>query len=120
MHQNIVDKRALGIEHGRVLGLALASLPASFIESACIATREPRAAELNFSHVADVKESYAGADRHVLGGDSGVFDRHIPAVEVDHFGSEMPVVPIEERFCAKRGWRGNRGERTRQVPLREK
>jgi hypothetical protein len=52
--------------------------------------------------VADVKEPYGSADRHVLGRNAGVLDWHIPASEVDHFGAELAVDTIE-RCLAQSG-----------------
>ena len=53
------------------------------------------AAELDFAHVAHVEQAHAGAHGHVLGDQAaagaGVFHRHVPAAEVDHFGLEGAV-----------------------------
>ena len=91
VHQDVVDKGSLGIEHGRVLGLAHGQ-PGGVVHGEGLDRRQrARTAELDIAHVADVKESYAGADRHVLRGNAGVLDRHVPAAEIDHFGPESPV-----------------------------
>ena len=71
-------------------------------------SQRARAAELNIAHVADVKEPHAGADGHVLRGNAGVLDRHVPAAEIDHFGSELPVDTMERGF-AQSGGEGTRG-----------
>ena len=95
VHQDVVDKRSLGIEHGRVLRLADGELRRIVHGKGLDGRQRARAAELDVAHVADVKQPYSGADRHVLGGNAGVFDRHIPASEIDHFGAELPVDTIQ-------------------------
>ena len=44
-------------------------------------------AQLNLAHVAHVKDADARAHGDVLGNQAGVFDRHIPAAEIDHLGA---------------------------------
>ena len=38
------------------------------------------------------------AHGHVLVGDAGVFDRHVPAAELDHARAERPVPRVERRL----------------------
>src|SRR2546428_9604027 len=42
------------------------------------------AADFDLSHVADVEQSGALSDRQVLLGDARIFNRHLPAPELDH------------------------------------
>ena len=63
-----------------------------------------RTGESNVAHVADVKNAHAGAHRHVLGNDSAanrsrVFNRHIPAVEIDHLRAQGAVSGVERGFA---------------------
>ena len=103
VHQDVVDKRSLGIEHGRVLRLARGQLGGIVHGEGLDRRQRARTAELNIAHMADVKEPYAGADRHVLRGNAGVLDRHVPAAEIDHFGSESPVETMESGFAQSGG-----------------
>ena len=52
----------------------------------------------------DVEEPGARAHRHVLVGDAGVFDRHVPAAELDHAGAVRAVPRVERCLfqCAGR------------------
>ena len=43
----------------------------------------------------DVEDADAGAHGHVLGDEAGVFDRHVPAAEVDHLGAEAAVGGVQ-------------------------
>ena len=77
------------------------------MEMRCTAASDARAAELDVAHVADVKDADAGAHGHVLGGEAGVFDRHVPAAEVDHLGAELAMNRVE--CCFAKSW--NNGSR---------
>ena len=111
--QDVVDECSLGIEHGRVLRLADGQLRGIVHGEGLDGGQRARAAELDIAHVADVEQPYAGADRHVLGGDAGVFDRHIPAAEIDHLGAELPVDTIE---CGLAQGRSGEEQQTRGIP----
>ena len=49
------------------------------------------AGNFDLAHVGDVEQARRGADGHVLGGDAGVLDGHVPAAERDHAGAEGDV-----------------------------
>jgi hypothetical protein len=68
--------------------------------------KRPRTPNLNFSHVTDVKKAGRRARRHVLGYNARIFDRHIPAAKIHHFGLEAAVNAVQ-RGLAKlgSGWR---------------
>ena len=60
--------------------------------------QRPRPAELDVSHVADIKEADAGAHGHVLGHQAGVFHRHIPSAKIDHLGAKLAMHRIQCSF----------------------
>ena len=72
------------------------------------------AAELDLAHVAHVEEADAGAHGHVLRNEAAagawIFDRHVPAAEVDHFRFEGAVRGVE---CGLLEWRGDGGNEIR-------
>ena len=47
------------------------------------------------AHVADVKDADAGAYGYVFGDEPGVFDRHVPAAEVDHLRAELAMGGVQ-------------------------
>ena len=53
------------------------------------------AGDFDLAHVADVEQPGARAHRHVLVGDAGVFDRHVPAAELDHPRAERAMSRVE-------------------------
>ena len=61
-----------------------------------------RAGDLDLPHVADVEQPGARAHGHVLVDDAGVFDRHVPAAELDHAGAERAVPGVERRLLEGR------------------
>ena len=71
------------------------------------------AAQLDFTHVADVEDADARAHGHVLGNQAGVFHRHVPAAKVDHLGAALAMSWVERCFLQCRGGRGNRRARHR-------
>ncbi len=90
-----------------------ASFDASFMERAWIADSEPGPRNWMSPMWLTSNKPHSGADRHVLGGNAGVFDRHIPAAKVDHFGAELPVDTIQ---CSLAQGPGATGEQTRCNP----
>src|SRR5690348_16465343 len=57
------------------------------------------AANLDFAHVAHVEDSGTVADGIVLGKDAAVFERHVPAAEIDHFCAHAPVHMVQSCFA---------------------
>src|ERR1043166_5055561 len=54
--------------------------------------------------MADVEDSHARAHRHVLcdyaaANACGIFNRHVPAVELNHLRAELPVRSVERSFA---------------------
>ncbi len=103
MHHDVIDKCALGVQHGRVVGLA--NLQLGRIVHGELLHRVERlgTAQLDVAHVAHIEEAHARANCHVLGCNTGIFDRHVPTAEVDHFGAESAMDSIE-RGLAKCGF----------------
>ena len=60
------------------------------------------ARDLDLPHVADVEQPGARAHGHVLVDDAGVFDRHVPAAELDHPGAEGAMPGVERGFLEGR------------------
>ena len=63
-----------------------------------------RPGEPNIAHMADIKNSDAGANGHVLGDNasadrSRIFNRHIPAVEIDHLCAQRTVSGIKRSLA---------------------
>jgi hypothetical protein len=56
------------------------------------------AGDLDLAHVADVEEPRARPHGHVLVGDAGVLDGHVPAAEFDHAGAERAMPRVERGF----------------------
>ena len=63
------------------------------------------AGDLDLAHVADVEQPGPRAHGQVLVGDAGVFDRHVPAAELDHAGAKRSVPGMEWRLLERTGWR---------------
>ena len=63
------------------------------------------AGDLDLPHVGDVEQPGPRAHGHVLVGDAGVLDRHVPAAELDHAGA-VGAMPRVERGLLQRagGW----------------
>ena len=73
----------------------------------------PTASQADVAHVADVENSDAGADCIVLANDAahrGIFNRHIPAVEVDHLCAHLPMGAIESSLAGDWRSRLNSGQ----------
>ncbi len=54
-----------------------------------------RAAQLNVAHVADIEDAHAGAYGKMLGGQAGIFDRHVPTAKVDHLRAELAMGGVQ-------------------------
>ncbi len=76
--------RLAGLELGRIVH-----------QQALHGVERARSAKLNIAHVRDIKQAYARADGHMLRDEAGVFDRHIPAAEVDHLGFVLAVPCVQ-------------------------
>ena len=67
MNEDVVDERALGREQRGVVRLAILEARGVVHGDVLHGGQRAGAAELNFAHVADVKEADAGAHGQVLG-----------------------------------------------------
>lgn len=70
--------------------------------------------QADIAHVADIKDANPGAHRIVFGDDSarrGIFDRHIPSVEVDHFRAHLTMDSIQRGFADNWRSRLNSGQK---------
>src|SRR5882757_4906711 len=119
MNQDVIDKRSLRIKHGRILRLTDGQLRCVIHRESLNRSQRARPAKLNIAHVADVEKPHRGADRHVLRGDAGVLDWHIPASEIDHFGAEPAVDTIERRLAQSGRGDRIRGSRHDEILYRE-
>jgi hypothetical protein len=84
VHDYVVDKGSIRIQHRRVMGLAHLQLRGVVHAQPLHGSQRSGPAKLDVSHVRDVEEADAGAHGHVLGDQAGVLDWHIPSAEVDH------------------------------------
>src|SRR5262245_12916231 len=53
------------------------------------------AGNFNLAHVADIEDGSRGAHRHVLAGNAGVLDGHLPAGKRHHPGVQCTVTGVE-------------------------
>src|SRR5262249_54863740 len=73
--------------------------------------QRPWPGESDITHVADVKNAYTGAYGQVLGDNAGVLNRHIPAVELDHFCAQLAMNGVQ-RSLSHRGCGFDRRQKT--------
>ncbi len=111
MHDDVVDERALGIQHGRVAALADAHARSIVHGDVLHRFQRLRSGDADVAHVADVEDADAGAHRQVLlhqAADGGIFHRHVPAVEVDHFRAHLAMDGIQRGLAKGGGYLGIR------------
>ena len=84
IHEQVVDERALRREQARILRLPDLQLRRVVARDALHGGQRVLAGDLDLAHVADVEQAGACAHRHVLLGDAGVLERHLPAAEGHH------------------------------------
>ena len=122
MDNHIVHESPLGVKAAPSTSLADGqSEPRtrSFIEMCCTAASQacgPARFRIISLHVTDVEDAHASPNGIVLGHNAArgwVFNRHIPAVEFDHFGTHLAMHRIESGLtdggsgfnCGQRGAR---------------
>jgi hypothetical protein len=95
VHHAIIDGAAVG-EHQRAV-LSLIILQAGDIVAGHVLQQRPSlgATNLNFPHVAHVKEPGRRAHRKVLAGNAGILHRHVPAAVIHHLGATRPMGGIQ-------------------------
>ena len=102
--QDVVHETAMIVEQAGILSLALIE-PGDGVGGECIgALDRSRSVNLDLAHVADIEQSDGLADSIVLVDDAGILDGHVPAAEIDHFGSHLAVYRIQ-RSSLERGGR---------------
>ncbi len=102
--QHVVDERTF---RGRQRGIVrLPDLQATGVVARDPLHRGERvlAGNLDLAHVADIEQPGPGSDRHVLVGDAGVLDRHVPA-GVRHHPRIRGAMPGVQWCLAERGGR---------------
>ena len=105
--EHVVDERAFGCRERRILRLADRQ-PRRVVGRDPLHERKGvGAGHLDLTHVADIEESRTGSNGHVLVGDAGVLDGHVPSGEVDHTGAAGDVHRVE-RGLTEFGWRARR------------
>jgi hypothetical protein len=89
--QNVIYKTAVLIEQSRVVRLPLFE-PRRVIGGDVIhQLKRLWATNLNFAHMADVKQACGCAHGLVLIEDPRILHRHVPAAKIDHFGAASAV-----------------------------
>src|SRR5579863_7150831 len=71
------------------------------------------ALQKDVAHMRDVEDAHPGANRVVLGNnasDGGVFDRHVPAIEIDHLRAHLPMDRVKRGLANGRRGRLNSGQ----------
>ena len=110
--EQVVHERALRRQQAGILRLAdLRASTASLRRDALDGGQRVLAGDLDLAHVADVEQAGARAHGHVLVGDAGVFDRHVPAAERHHLRAGGAVAGVERRLLERScrwpvPWRG--------------
>ena len=105
VRQHIVDERALRRRQRRILNLVNRELRHIVRRDVLDGRDRIGARDLDLPHVADIEQSGTGPDGHVLVGNPGVFDRHVPAAERDHSRPEGSVARIERSLLERAGGR---------------
>jgi hypothetical protein len=82
--EHVVDEGRLRRHQGRVLDLAGGQLAGVVGRQPLDVAQGVPARDQDLAHMADVEEAGLGPDGHVLGDDARIFDRHVPAEELDH------------------------------------
>ena len=106
---DVIHKRTLGIEHGRVLALTNGQLRRVIHGYVLDGRQGLWTMNPDVAHVTDIKDTYAGADSEMFFHQTavlGVLDRHIPAAEIDHFRPQLAVDSVQGCLADSRGGLG--------------
>ena len=98
MDDHVVHESPLRIEQRRILRLPDGQLRGVVHGNVLDRRQRFRSGQADVAHVADVEDAHASPHRVVLGHDSagrGIFDRHVPAVEFDHFRAHLAMHGIK-------------------------
>src|SRR5215469_5005572 len=101
MHDHIVDEGSLGIKQRRVLRLPNREAGSVVHGNVFDSGERPWPGESDIAHVADVKNADPGAHCQVLGDNAGVLNRHIPAVELDHFCAQFSMNGVQRSLSGR-------------------
>ena len=106
MHNHVVYKSALRVEHRGVLRLPNRQfrcvIHAEILNRGERAARSFSGVNADVAHVADVEHPNASAHRLVFRHQAAarrILDRHIPAAEIHHFRAKLPVQRIQRRLA---------------------
>ena len=106
MNDHIIDKRAFGIKHGRIMRLTDGEfrrvVHAEVLHRRESASRSLLAANADVAHVADVENPYARANCLMFcdqAASRGILDGHVPAAEIDHFRAQTAVHRVKRRLA---------------------
>ena len=114
VHDHVVHKSALRIKHRRILRLSNVQLR-RVIDSDVLDGRERlRSVDADVAHVTHVEDANAVAHSEMLSDQAavlGIFDRHVPAIKVDHLGAHLAMNGIQCSFTGRGDIRGDRQNR---------
>ncbi len=96
--QDVVDESAVFIQQRRVLGLPVLQLRSVVHGDVLHQIQRLRPAHFDLAHVADVEQADALAHGAMLVDDAGVFDRHVPAAEIDHLRAHAAMHGVQRSF----------------------
>ena len=113
----VVDDPAVLVRQERVLRLARTDLVEVVRECRLQERRGARPFDLELTHVRNVEDAAVSADRTVLGDDSFVEDRHLPAGERHHARPECDVPVVERGLQQHLGHRPTMLTSAGKVPL---
>src|SRR5258708_21974854 len=89
---HVINKSALGIEQGGVVGLAFLKLRGVVHADPLDGVKRLGAANHDVAHVGDVEHAHAGAHGQVLlhqTAAGGILHRHVPAAEIDRKSTRL-------------------------------
>jgi hypothetical protein len=103
IRQHVVDERPLRRGQRGILRLMDCEAARVIRRDVLDRRQRVRAGDLDFAHVADVEQSAARADGHVLVAHTGVFDRHVPTGELHHARAERSMPGVQRRLLERTG-----------------
>ena len=109
MNDHVIDKRALRVEHRRIMRLADGEfrgiVHAEVLYRRERASRRLSAANPDVAHVADIENANTRAHRFMFCDQPaarGILDGHIPAAEIHHFRAQTAVHRVQRASCEVR------------------
>ena len=95
--QDVVDEAAVLVEQAGVVRLSDLQLGHGVGGGKVDEFGRFRSADLDLAHMADIEEADGFADGVVLVDQARVLNGHVPAAEVDHFGTTGTVDVVQRR-----------------------